>query len=141
MINMNFNPTEEEIRIVSKALDDFNFEIVENENHKVLNIVKYDDEGNIIAGLLGGTYWGWLYIDRLWVKRDYQKSGIGSSLLIEAEKEALVRGCEYAHLDTMSFQALDFYKKHKYKVKTTINNIPKGHKKYLLIKKLKKEKK
>lgn len=30
MINMSFNPTEEEIRIVSKALDDYNFAIVEN---------------------------------------------------------------------------------------------------------------
>lgn len=105
-----------------------------------MNIVKYDNEGNIIAGLLGGTYWGWLYIDRLWVKKDFRKKGIGSLLLIEAEKEALERGCEYAHLDTMSFQALNFYKKHKYKVKTTINNIPKGHKKFILIKNLKKKK-
>ena len=138
MDNISFDPTEEEVKIVSKALDDYNFEIVENENHKKLNIVKYDKEGNIIAGLLGGSYWGWLYIDRLWVKKEFRKKGIGSSLLITAEKEALVRGCEYAHLDTMSFQALDFYKKHKYKVKTTIKNIPKGHKKYILVKKLKK---
>ena len=137
MININFEPTEDEIKIVSKALDDYNFEIVENENHRVLNIIAYDNEGNIIGGLLGGTYWGWLYIDRLWVKKDFRKMGIGSFLLIEAEKEALARGCKYAHLDTMSFQALDFYKKYKYKVKATIKNIPKGHKKYILVKKLK----
>ncbi len=137
MGELNLQPSEEEIRFISKALDDFNFAIVENENHTLLNIVRYDQNGNIIGGLLGGTYWGWLYVDRLWVEKDYRKKGIGSQLLKEAENEAVTRGCENAHLDTMSFQALGFYKKHKYKVKAVIKDIPKGHKKYILIKRLK----
>jgi GNAT superfamily N-acetyltransferase len=70
--------------------------------------------------LLGGTYWGWLYVSILWIDEKYRKNGIGSKLLKDAETEALRRGCEYAHLDTMSFQALGFYKKKKYRVKTVI---------------------
>ena len=135
--DLNFNPNEDEIKFLSDSLDEYNFRLVEKDNHQLLNIVKYDDYENIIGGLIGGTYWGWLYVDRLWIKDSYRKKGIGSSLLEEAEKEAIRRGCCFAHLDTMSFQALGFYKKNHYKVKTVIKDIPKGYKKYILIKKLK----
>ena len=78
-----------------------------------------------------------MYVDRLWINEKYRKKGLGSELLEEAEKEAKKRGCHFAHLDTMSFQALGFYKRHRYKVKAVIKDIPQGHKKYIMIKKLK----
>ncbi len=133
---MNYNPTREEIDFVRKALTQYNEEVAEGENHREFNIVQYDDTGNIIAGLLGGTYWGWLYINILWIEKSHRHKGLGTKLVLEAEKEALQRKCEFAHLDTMSFQALKFYKKLGYKVKTVIKDIPKGHKKYIMIKRL-----
>jgi ribosomal protein S18 acetylase RimI-like enzyme len=135
---LNFNPAQMEIEFIRNALTQYNKEVAEGENHKEYNIIHYDNNGKIIAGLLGGTYWGWLYIDILWIDKNHRFQGLGTKLVLEAEKEALSRGCEYAHLDTMSFQALNFYKKLGYKVKTIIKNIPKGHKKYIMIKKLKK---
>ena len=68
-----------------------------------MNIVEYDENKNKIAGILGGTYWGWMYIDILWVDEKYRKQGLGSKLLEAAESEAKKRGCHSVHVDTMSW--------------------------------------
>lgn len=133
---MNYNPTEEEIAFVNSALAKFNEEKAGADNHELLNIVEYDENNSIIAGILGGTYWGWLHIDILWVAEKCRKQGIGSKLLKAAEEEAQKRGCHSVHLDTMSWQAPEFYKKHGYKIISELENIPAGNKKFHLIKEL-----
>ena len=133
---MNANPTEKEIEYIRAALYDCNKKIVGDDDHTPLNIVEYDDNGNIIGGILGGTYWGWMYIDILWVQADFRRRGIGSKLLVEAEQEAARRGCHHVHLDTMSWQAPEFYKKHGYEVIGVLPDIPSGNQKYLLMKAL-----
>ena len=69
---MNFNPTQKEIDFVNDSLTRFNDKKVGPDNHELLNIVEYDDEKNVIAGLLGGTYWGWMHIDILWVDEKHR---------------------------------------------------------------------
>lgn len=133
---MNFNPTDKEIAFVNNALQKFNDEKVGPDNHELLNIVEYHNSGNIIAGILGGTYWGWMHIDILWVDENHRKQGLGTQLLKAAESEAINRGCHSVHVDTMSWQAPDFYKKHGYEIISELNDIPSGNKKYHLIKKL-----
>ena len=133
---MNSNPSKKEIDLVRESLLQFNNACVGNDFHAPLNLVEYDADGNVIAGILGGTYWGWMYVDILWVHEDHRKKGIGTRLLWEAEKEALRRGCHHVHLDTMSWQAPEFYKKHGYTVIGILPDIPNGNQKYLLMKAL-----
>ena len=133
---MNANPTKTETDFIRDSLAKFNDERVGADGHTPLNIVEYDEDGNIIGGILGGTYWGWMYVDILWVREDHRKKGIGSRLLAEAEKEVVRRGCHHVHLDTMSWQAPDFYKKHGYEVIGVLPDIPDGNQKFLLMKKL-----
>ena len=133
---MNYTPTEEEINFVNHALEEFNNKAVGPDNHELLNIVEYDDAGNVIGGILGGTYWGWMHLDILWVNEKYRKTGIGSKLLKAAEEEAVSRGCHSVHVDTMSWQAPEFYKKHEYRIIGELDNIPNGNKKYHLVKEL-----
>ena len=133
---MNYNPTDKEIAFVNNALQKFNNEKVGPDNHELLNIVEYDNSGNIIAGIFGGTYWGWMHIDILWVDENHRRQGLGSQLLETAESEAIKRGCHSVHVDTMSWQAPDFYKKHGYETISELNDIPSGNKKFHLIKKL-----
>ena len=102
---MNFNPGQNEIDFVNDALARFNDEKVGPDNHELLNIIEYDDEKNVIAGLLGGTYWGWMHIDILWVDEKFRGHEVGSKLLAAAEEEARRRGCHSVHVDTMSWQA------------------------------------
>ena len=136
---MNYNPTDEEINFVNNALEEFNNKAVGPDNHELLNIVEYDDNQKVIAGILGGTYWGWCHIDILWVDEKYRKTGIGSKLLKAAEEEAVRRGCHSFHVDTMSWQAPEFYKKHGYRIIGELDNIPEGNKKFHLIKDLHKK--
>ena len=51
---MNLNPTEKEIDFINQALAKFNDEKVGPDNHELLNIVEYDENKNIIGGILGG---------------------------------------------------------------------------------------
>jgi ribosomal protein S18 acetylase RimI-like enzyme len=133
---MNNHPARNEIEYVREALTQFNREHVGDDGHTPLNLVEYNENGQIIGGILGGTYWGWMYIDILWVNEHYRRRGLGSKLLSEAEKEAVRRGCHHVHLDTMSWQAPDFYIKHGYEVIGILPDIPNGNQKYLLMKAL-----
>ena len=133
---MNITPTENEIKYIREELNQFNNERVGEDGHTPLNIVEYDTNGNIIGGILGGTYWGWMYVDILWVHESHRYKGIGSKLLCTAEKEAIRRGCHHVHLDTMSWQAPEFYQKHGYEVIGILPDIPNGNQKYLLMKAL-----
>jgi GNAT superfamily N-acetyltransferase len=101
-----------------------------------LNIIVRDEAQAILGGLLGATYWGWLVIDILWIAEALRGQGYGTQMLQMAEAEALLRGCHGAHLDTMSFQALPFYLKHGYSVFGEIEDLPRGHTRHFLKKKL-----
>jgi ribosomal protein S18 acetylase RimI-like enzyme len=70
-----------------------------------------DDEERLIGGLTAKTYWEYLEIRFLWVHEDHRDRGLASDLMVTAETEAARRGCKHAFLDTLSFQALGFYKK------------------------------
>ena len=133
---MNYNPNKNEIEFVNNALEKFNNMHVGPDNHLLLNIVEYDENQNVIAGILGGTYWGWFHIDILWVDENFRSKKIGSRLLIAAENEAKKRGCHSVHVDTMSWQAPEFYKKHGYQLISELDNIPNGYKKFHFIKRL-----
>ena len=133
---MNYNPNKNEIEFVNNALEKFNNEHAGPDNHVLLNIVEYDENQNVIAGILGGTYWGWLHIDILWVDEKFRSKKIGSQLLIAAENEAKKRGCHSVHVDTMSWQAPEFYRKHGYELISELDNIPNGYKKFHFIKRL-----
>lgn len=133
---MNYNPNKNDIEFVNNALEKFNNMHVGPDNHLLLNIVEYDENQNVIAGILGGTYWGWLHIDILWVDENFRSKKIGSRLLIAAENEAKKRGCHSVHVDTMSWQAPEFYKKHGYELISELDNIPNGYKKFHFIKRL-----
>ncbi len=133
---MNYTPNKNEIEFVNNALEKFNNMHVGPDNHLLLNIVEYDENQNVIAGILGGTYWGWLHIDILWVDENFRSKKIGSRLLIAAENEAKKRGCHSVHVDTMSWQAPEFYKKHGYELISELDNIPNGYKKFHFIKRL-----
>lgn len=93
-------------------------------------------QGNIVAGLTAGTYWGWLYVGRLWVDERLRQQGIGGRLLAQAEQEALRRGCHHAHLMTGSFNALPFYQKRGYTMFGELPDMPIGHTQYFVQKAL-----
>ena len=57
---MNNNPSKNEIDFVRESLLQFNNSCVGDDGHAPLNLIEYDAHGNIIAGIIGGTYWGFV---------------------------------------------------------------------------------
>ena len=105
-------------------------------NYENLNFVLRDANGEVVGGLLGEVYWGWLHVDILWVDERFRKGGLGQKLMDAAEHEAAQRGCHSAFLDTFSFQALPFYLKLGYEIFGELTDFPPGHGRYFLKKKL-----
>lgn len=97
-------------------------------------IARHDGEN--VGGLVGLTHWNWLHIRLFWIAEPFRRQGVGTRLLRAAEDEARLRGCEHAHLDTFSFQALPFYQKHGYTVFGQLEDYPPGHRRFFLQKML-----
>ena len=91
-----------------------------------------DETGLIRGGLTGDIWGGWLHIHILWLDESLRGAGLGRRLMEAAEAEARNAGCPYAHLDTHSFQATDFYKKLGYEEFGRLKNSPLGHEQLFL---------
>ena len=91
-----------------------------------LTILIRDASGEIAAGLIATTGWGWLEIDTLWVAEPLRGQGHGRALLRMAEAEACRRGCSRAMLTTYSFQARGFYEREGYRVVGEMGDYPPG---------------
>ena len=122
--------------IIGGGIADYNTQQAGDDEGKNLCFVLRSPDQDIIGGVIGATYWNWLYINLMWIKEEFRGRGFGHQLLTLAEQEARQRGAEYAYLDTFSFQAPDFYKKHGYEVFGELNDFPPGHRRYFLSKQL-----
>ncbi len=131
-------PDPADVQFVRAQLTAFNRAWAADDQLQPLLILVRDAGERIVAGLVGGTYWGWLYTEILWVEEGLRGKGYGRSLLAAAEAEAAGRGCRNAHLDTMDFQALSFYKRQGYSIFAELEDIPagSGHRRYSLKKRL-----
>ncbi len=76
-----------------------------------LGVFARDRRQAAVAGLLGATYGGWLYVQYIWVSEPLRGQGLGRRLIQAAESRALERGCHSVWLDTFSFQAPGFYRR------------------------------
>jgi GNAT superfamily N-acetyltransferase len=122
--------------IIGRGVGSFNEERAGNNNFQRLCFVLQDQEGEVVGGILGETYWDWFYLDLLWVSEELRRQGYGSQLLEIAEEEARRRGAMNAYLDTFSFQAPDFYFNNGYEVFGELNDYPPGYQRYFLMKAL-----
>ena len=105
-------------------------------NEQNLCFVLQGPDREIVGGVIGSTYWGWLFINLMWVKDEFRGRGYGYRLLKRVEDETRGRGVKHVYLDTFSFQALAFYKKHGYQVFGELKDFPPGHQRYFLTKDL-----
>jgi len=97
------------------------------ENYRSLVIILSNpDTGEILGGLWGATNFTYLHVDLLFVPERLRGTGLGKKILLQAEREAIARGCRGAWLDTYSFQARGFYERLGYTVFGILNDYPPG---------------
>ncbi len=135
MDNIELTRSEEEATFIRRKLNEYNTAHVPPDNHETLNLV-VRREGTFIGGLVGDTYWNWLYVSMFWVDESCRSQGLGGRILARAEEIAMQRGCRNAHLETHDFQSLDFYQRRGYVIFGKLEDLPEGHTKYYLWKRL-----
>ena len=135
---MNFEITdtikEQDRETIYQGLLEYNVARIEDKNPKDLGIYFQDETGKKLAGLIGDTHGKWLTIKYLWVSEELREKNIGSQILKQAEETAKERGCKYVFLDTFSFQAPMFYKKHGYQEVFALEEYPVTGKRYYFTK-------
>ncbi len=69
-------------------------------------------DGTHFAGaIVVQPFWGQLHIKYLFVEKKYRGQGLARQLMHHALTFGEQRGCQFAFVETMNFQAPDFYKK------------------------------
>ena len=101
-----------------------------------IRIFIQNQAGKVVGGIIANCFGGWMYISLLWVDKSLRNLGYGGRLVQMAEAEAIQLGCTHAHLDTYSFEARPFYKKHGYQLFAALQEYPPGYCKYILQKSL-----
>lgn len=128
---------EEKIRsVIGHELGAFNVNKVKDKKYDRICYTIHDDNEKIVGGILGEVYWGWLFVELLWVEEALRGQGYGHRLLTQVEDDARDLGAKHAYLDTFSFQVPDFYKDHGYKVFGALEDFPVGHRKFFFRKEL-----
>lgn len=126
-----------EVEFIHSGLRTYNARFAPSD-YRPLFVFLRDADGQLVGGLLGDTYWGWISINILWIDERYRGRGYGERIITAAEDEARRRGCAHAMLDTLSFQARPFYEKLGYRVYGLLEDFPagSGHTRYYLTKDL-----
>jgi ribosomal protein S18 acetylase RimI-like enzyme len=126
----------EESAIVDRGLDEFNGQAAPLHEVQALSCFVRDEDGHVIGGAIGRR-WGQLCeLQQLWVEASHRGKGLGVGLVREFERRATEKGCISFYLETLSFQAPEFYKKLGYTVAFTRSGYPHGIGKYHMLKQL-----
>ena len=123
-------------RFVTESLAAYNVAATGEPSWYPVGFFFKSSRGEWLGALLGEIWGGWLHVKFLWVDVAARSRGNGTRLLGAAEDYAVERGCFAATLETHSFQARPFYEKRGFEVFATLDDWPKGHKKFFLKKKL-----
>jgi len=125
-----------EAQFVRDKLDFFNVGVTGESTYYPVHFFLKNERGEVMGGLLGSIWGGWLHITYLWMDEAVRGKRWATKLMDQAETYARERKCHSATLDTHSFQARPFYERRGYEIFGTLDDYPKGHKKFFLKKKL-----
>lgn len=120
------DPDPEAVHALVRSLVAYNTAQTGDAGWRQLLVDVHDDDGALLGGVAGSTFWGWLFVSHLWVRDDQRGKGLGARLLAAAEQEAWARGCRHAYLDTFSFQAPGFYERRGYAPFGVLEDYPVG---------------
>lgn len=139
-IELTTSASEQDLKTISKGIQAYNQihmtdDIVFEPDTKFCVFAR-NDHHQIVGGVRAVAFWNYCIIELLWLSDNVRGKGIGSELMAKAESYAMECGFEYMRTETLSFQAKPFYQKLGYEVFGELNDHPKGHTTYCLVKKL-----
>lgn len=131
-ITLEGKPNSSDMNGIVQGLLAYNGLHTNGEKPQYLMVSLRDNNQQLVGGLVGATYLGWLQVHAVWMKDELRGNDYGSRFLQVAEDEAVQRGCLNVCLETLSFQALPFYQKRGYTIYCQLADFPPGQTKYFL---------
>jgi GNAT superfamily N-acetyltransferase len=137
-ITFEKNPSSADIQIIADGYMENAYKL---KGHRPIEFFAFflrdnDDNSKILGGCNGNSLYGCLYIDGLWVTESLRGQGLGIKLMEAAEHYAKELGCTFLTVNTMDWEALDFYKKIGYFVEFERHGFEKNSIMYFLRKDL-----
>ena len=74
------------------------------------------DGHNLVGCVAVQIFWGQLHIKKLFVEENYRGKGFAKALMEHAFEFGRLKECNFAFVETMNFQAPDFYQKLGFKI-------------------------
>ena len=123
-------------QFIVDGVDNHNIAVTGMPAYFPVNFVLRGERGDVLGGLIGLLWGGWLQVSYVWVAEAARGQGLGARLMQAAEAYAKSRGAFGATLETHSFQARPFYERLGYEVFGELDGYPPGHAKFFLRKAL-----
>ena len=133
-ITLKLDPDEADIDAVRVGLREYNQAQLGARVPFYQNIALHlrDDDGAIVGGLTATAVLDWLFVELLHVNETHRGHDHGSALMAEAEAYARANDLAGIWLDTFAFQARGFYEKLGFSVFGTLEDHPRGSRRYFL---------
>ena len=135
-LTIESEPAAGDLRAVRRGLQQYNRLASSMDDTRMFGVFLRDADGQVRGGVEAASWGEWLEIAFLWVDPAFHRQGYGSQLLRAAESEGRHRGCRWAQLDTYSFQAPEFYRRHGYEPFGVLDGFPGGVSHFYLKKRL-----
>jgi len=135
---IEIDPRKEDLELLRLGIDQNNILITgESTGNQDITFFIRNADNEIIGGIRG-TYniSGWLYINALWVDKNYRNQGYATLLMQRMENEAKEKGCKNSYLNTIAFQAPEIYVKLGYKKFAELENFHHEYNRIFLRKRL-----
>lgn len=110
------NPNQNDVQVLIHGITDY---AKQQRGFDALDFFAFyirDEHNTIVGGCSGGTLYGGLHIDSLWVSEIIRNKGWGTKLVNAALTYGEEKKCNFATVNTMDWEALGFYQKLGFRV-------------------------
>jgi len=122
---------------VIRGVDNHNLAVTGLPDYYPVRFFVKGRDGEVVGGLLGDIWGGWLHVGSLWVSESIRGRGYGTELMARAHQYALEKSCTHAFLQTGSYEARPLYEALGYNVYAELKNHPaRPHSRYFMLKRL-----
>ena len=127
------HPSPEWTETVVRGVDQHNVAVTGLSDYYPVGLLVSGAGGEVLAGLRGDIWGGWMNVMSLWVSVALRGRGYGAALMAHAHRYARRKSCTHAFLRTGSYEARPFYEKLGYRLYAELSDHPIApHRRYFL---------
>lgn len=105
------NPSREDTNFLWEKITEIAITTQGHKEHESFGFFMRDENNQIKGGCNGFIFYGCSHVDQLWVDDKLRGKGYGTELMQAVEDLSRQKNCSFITVNTMHWEALDFYKK------------------------------